>query len=81
MQVISYNSEHDVKWMKSSCGQTYTVVKVHVVGDDMDIRMEDMVLSDHLLQDVSNTSWEDQKRNLLFRQTVKKQFVAIPKNT
>lgn len=42
--------------MKGSCGRTHSVVKVHVVRDDMDIRMEDVVLSDHLLQDISNTS-------------------------
>lgn len=56
------------------------MVKVHVVGDDVHIRMEDMVLSDHLLQDVSNTGWEDQQRHLVLSQTVKKDFVAFPED-
>lgn len=43
--------------------------------------MEDVVLPNYLLQDVSNTSREDQKRDLLLRQTVKKHFVAVPKES
>lgn len=64
---------------KAQCGQTHSLVKVHVVGDDVDIGMEDEVLSNHLLQDISNTGREDQQRDLLLRQTVKKHFVAAPK--
>lgn len=60
------------------CGQTHSPVEVHVVGDDADIGMEDVVLLNHLLQDVSNTSWEDQQRDLVLLQTVKKHFVAVP---
>lgn len=59
-------------------GATHSGVKVHVVGDDLNIRMEDAFLSNHLLQDVSNSSWEDQQRDLLLNQLVKKHFVAIP---
>lgn len=62
-------------------GQTHSLVKVHVVGDDVDIWMEDVVLLDHLFQDVSNTSREDQQRDLLLRQMVKKHFVAVPNET
>lgn len=66
---------------KAKCSQTYSLVKVHVVGDDVDIGMEDVVLSDHLLQNVSNTSGEDQQRDLLLRQMIKKHLVAVPKET
>lgn len=45
----------------------------------MDIGIENVVLSNHLLQDVANTSREDQQRDLLLRQMVEKQFVAVPK--
>lgn len=64
---------------KYKCDETHSRVKVHVVGDDVDIGMEDVVLLNHLFQDVSNTSWEDQQRDLLLLQMVKKHFVAIPK--
>lgn len=64
---------------KGGCGPTHSLVKVHVVGDDVDVGMEDVVLSDHFLQDVSNTSREDQQRNLVLSETFKKHFVAVPK--
>lgn len=38
------------------CAETYSPVKVHVVGDDADVRMEDVVLMDHLLQDIPDAS-------------------------
>ena len=56
------------------------MVKVHVIGDDVDVGMEDMVLSDHLLQHITNASREDQQRDLVFVQVVKKLFVAIPQH-
>lgn len=63
-------------WQKAN---SYRLVKVHVVGDDADVGMEDVVLLNHLLQDVPDTSREDQQRDLLLLQMVKKHFVAIPK--
>lgn len=59
------------------CAETYGPVKVHVVGDDADVRMEDVVLMDHLLQDVPDASGEDQQRDLVLVQMVEKHFVAI----
>lgn len=38
------------------CFGTHSLVKVHVVGDYVDIGMEDLVLLDHLLQDVTHAS-------------------------
>lgn len=60
------------------CGPTHCLVKVHVVGDDVDVGMEDVVLSDHLLQDVSHTGRKDQQRNLVLGQMFKKHLVAVP---
>ena len=54
------------------------MVEVHVVGDDVDIGMEDMVLSDHFLQHIANASREDQQRDLVLGQSVKKHFVVVP---
>lgn len=56
----------------------YRPVKVHVVGDDADVGMKDLVLVDYLLQDVPNTSWEDQQRDVVLVQEVEKPFVAVP---
>lgn len=54
------------------------MVKVHVVGDDVDIWMEDVVLSNHLLQDITDPGGEDQQRDLVLSQMVKKYFVPFP---
>lgn len=57
---------------------THSMVKVHVVGDDVDVWMEDVILSDHLLQDVADSRREDQQRHPLLSQTVEKHPVAFP---
>lgn len=61
-----------------NCSPTHCLVKVHVVGDDADVGMEDVVLSDHLFQDVSHTGRKDQQRDLVLGQMFKKHFVAVP---
>lgn len=43
--------------------------------------MEDAVLLNHLLQNVSDARWEDQKRNLLLLQMVEKHFVTVSMET
>lgn len=58
--------------------KTHGVVEVHVVGDDVDVGMEDAVLPDHLLQHVAHSGGEDQQRNLAFMESVKEHFVAVP---
>lgn len=40
--------------------------------------MEDLVLVDDLFQDVPDTSWEDQQRDVVLMQEVEKPFVAVP---
>lgn len=73
MEGTSHNKAHGRKR-----GQTHSVIEVHVVGDDLDVGMEDVVLLNHLLEDVSNAGREYQQRDLLLRQTVEKHFVAVP---
>lgn len=73
MEGTPHNKAHGKKR-----GQTHSLIEVHVVGDDLDVGMEDVVLLNHLLQDVSDAGREDQQRDLLLRQTVEKHFVAIP---
>ena len=40
--------------MRARCS-AYIGVKVHVVGDDMDVGVEHLALTDHLLQDVPHS--------------------------
>ena len=69
-----------IKWIRfgSKVSSTYTVIKIHVVRHDVNVGVEDLVLSDHLLQDVSHSSWEDQQRHMLLLQVVKEPPVALP---
>lgn len=67
--------------MVQSQSITHGVVKVHVVGDDVDVGVEDVVLVNHLLQDVSNPGRKYHQRDLVLRQAVEEHFVPVPEGT
>lgn len=57
---------------------TYRLVKVHVVGEDVDVGVEHSGLPDHLLQDVSDSSGEDEQRDAVLVQVVEEELEALP---
>lgn len=62
---------------------TYTAdahrfIKVHVVGEDFDIGVEDSRLANNLFQNVSYASRKDEQRDIVLVQMVKEELVAIP---
>lgn len=60
---------------------THSLIEVHVVGEDFDVGVKDFSLADHLLQDVSYSSREDEQRDAVLMQVVKEELVAFPVNT
>lgn len=61
------------------CGvATHRLIKVHVVGDDLDIWVEDLSLAYHLFQDVSYSSREDEQGDAVLIQVVEEILVAVP---
>lgn len=64
------------------CGvTTYRFIKVHVVGEDFDVGVEDPGLANHLFEDVSYPSREDEERDAVLMQVVKEELVALPVKT
>lgn len=59
----------------------YRFIKVHVVGEDFDIGVEDPRLVNNLFQNVSYPSREDEQWDIVLVQMVKKELVAIPIKT
>lgn len=57
---------------------THRLVKVHVVGEDLDVGVVDVKLPNHLFQDVSDSSGEDEQRDAVLVQVVKEELVAVP---
>lgn len=62
---------------------TYTAdahrfIKVHVVGEDFDVGVEDSRLANNLFQNVSYASRKDEQRDIVLVQMVKEELVAIP---
>lgn len=57
---------------------THRLVEVHVVGEDFDVGVEDVKVSNHLLQDVSDPSREDEQGDVVLVQLVEEELVAIP---
>lgn len=64
------------------CGvATHRLIKVHVVGEDFDVWVEDFGLANNLFQDVSYSSREDEQRDAVLIQVVKEELVALPVKT
>ena len=64
------------------CGvATHTFIEVHVVGEHFDVGVEDPGLANHLLQDVSYSSREDEQRDAVLMQVIKEELVALPVKT
>lgn len=59
------------------CVATHRLVKVHVVGEDFDVGVEDLGLADHLLQHVSDAGGEDEQRDAVLVQVVEEELVAF----
>ena len=57
---------------------THRLIEVHVVGEDVNVGVEDIGLPNHLFQDVSYPSREDEQRDVVLVQVVKKELVAVP---
>lgn len=74
------------EYLKPCCGgqtavcgvATHTLIKVHVIGDDVDVGMENPSLADHLFQDVSYPSREDEQGDAVLMQVVKEELVVLP---
>lgn len=60
---------------------THRFIKVHVVGEDFDIGVEDPRLANNLFQNVSYPSGEDEQWDIVLVQMVKEELEAIPIKT
>ena len=56
---------------------TYRFIKIHVVGEDFDVGMEDSSLADNLFQNVSYSSREDEQWDAVLLEVVKEELVAF----
>lgn len=61
--------------------RTYVVIKVHEVGDDLDVRVVDASLADDFLQHVAQPSREDEDRHAVLLQAVEELLVAVPEGS
>lgn len=64
--------------MQRSRSPTYLLIKIHEVGNNFYIRVEDTDLSNYLFQYVTNTRWKYEHWDVAFIQFIKKQFITIP---
>lgn len=60
---------------------TYRFIKVHIVGEDFDVGVEDPSLANHLFEDVSYPSREDEQRDAVLMQVVEEELVPFPVKT
>lgn len=58
---------------------THTVIKVHVVGHHVDVGVEDVGLTDNLLEDITNASREDEHGDAVLMQLIKQFIESIPR--
>lgn len=65
----------------TSTSVVYLFIKLHVVGDDLDIVKEQRVLSDNSLNDVANTSRQNKQRHLVLVQLRKQPITAFSIHT
>lgn len=63
---------------KQGRSRTYVVVKVHEVGDHLDVGVVDPGLADDLLQHVSQPRREDEDGHAVLLQAVEELLVAVP---
>lgn len=56
---------------------THRLIKVHVVGEDFDIAVEDPRLADNLFQNISYPSGEDEQWDIVLVQVVKEELEVI----
>lgn len=64
------------------CGvATYRLIKIHIVREDVNVGVEDTGLANHLFQDVSYTSREDEQRDAVLMQVAKEKLVTLPVKT
>lgn len=61
------------RWIK-----THIVIKVHEVGDHLDVGVVHSSLADDFLQDVAQTGGEDEDRDVVLLQAVKELLEAFP---
>lgn len=57
---------------------THSFVKVHIVGDNLDVGMEHARLVDDLFQDISDAGGEDEQRDAVLVQVVEEELVTFP---
>lgn len=56
----------------------HSFIKVHVVGDNLDVGMKHPRLEDDLFQNVSDAGGEDEQRDAVLVQVVEEELVALP---
>lgn len=56
---------------------THRFIKVHVVGEDFDVGVEDPLLANNLFQNVSYASRKDEQWDVVLVQVVKEELEAI----
>lgn len=61
-----------------SAKMPHVVVKIHVVGYDVDVGMEHLHLPDDFFQDVANASREDEQGDVVLVQGVEESPVPLP---
>ena len=57
---------------------THILVKVHEVGDHLDVWVIDPGLADDLLQDVAQSGREDEHGHVVLMEAVKELLVSLP---
>lgn len=60
---------------------THRLVKVHVIGEDLDIGVENPSLANHLFQYVPYASGEDEQRDAVLMQVVEEELETLPFKT
>lgn len=60
---------------------THRFIKVHVVGEDFDVGVEDPRLANDLFQNVSDASREDEQRDVALVQVVEEELEAVSVRT
>lgn len=58
--------------------RTHIIIKVHEVGDDLDVGVVDSSLADDFFEDVAQASREDEDRHVMLLQAIKELLKAFP---
>lgn len=59
-------------------GETHRFIEVHVVGEDVDVGVEDPGLANHLFQNVPDPSREDEQGHIVLVQMVEEELESVP---